>query len=89
MKEYKKKIALDVVLSIFVGAALDYIIINLVGITGAQTVEINYVMLCFIVMFLIFILIRMKRDHNEIVSKLDSILKTEQREELPDEQTGE
>lgn len=89
MKEYKKKIALDVVLSIFVGAALDYIIINLVGITGAQTVEINYVMLCFIVMFLIFILIRMKRNHNEIVCKLDSILKTEQREELPDEQTGE
>lgn len=89
MKDNKKKIALDVVLSIFVGAALDYIIINLVGITGAQTVEINYVMLCFIVMFLIFILIRMKRDHNEIVSKLDSILKTEQREELPDEQTGE
>lgn len=89
MKEYKKKIALDVILSILVGAALDYIIINLVGITGAQTVEINYVMLCFIVMFLIFILIRMKRNHNEIVCKLDSILKTEQREELPDEQTGE
>lgn len=89
MNDNKKKIALDVVLSIFVGAALDYIIINLVGITGAQTVEINYVMLCFIVMFLIFILIRMKRNHNEIVSKLDSILKTEQREELTDEQTGE
>lgn len=89
MKENKKKIALDVILSILVGAALCYVIELIIGSTGAQTVEVNYFTICFVVMLQIFILIRMKRNHNEIVSKLDSILKTEQREELPDEQTGE
>ena len=83
MKDNKEKFALDVILSIFIGSAICYALAN----SGGDTDGANALMIWFVVMLLIFVLARVTRRLRKIEDMLYSVLKTEQKEELPDEQT--
>ena len=83
MEDNKEKFALDVILSIFIGSAICYALANI----GGGTDEINALMIWFVVMLLIFVLARVTRRLRKIEDMLYSVLKTEQKDGLPDEQT--
>lgn len=83
MKDNKEGIALDVILSIFIGSVICYAIANI----GGDTDGVNALMIWFVVMLLIFVLARVTRRLRKIEDMLYRVLKTEQKDELPDGHT--